>query len=100
MQQIRSVTVLIDVVVVGVGGPWVGVGVGVITVDATGGNGAIAITVAVGSNRAMAIVVGFSWVPGALKLVAEDQIALTARFGPLLSSSGTFHKHKVGEGVR
>ena len=41
---------------------------------------------------------GFSWVPGALVLVAEDQIALTARFGPLLSSSGTFHKHKVGEG--
>ena len=42
---------------------------------------------------------GFSWVPGLLALVAEDQIALSARLSPVYQSTGTFHKHKVGEGA-
>ena len=42
---------------------------------------------------------GFYWIPGSLYLVSEDQIALTAMFGNGVSASGTFHKHKVGEGA-
>ena len=41
---------------------------------------------------------GFSWVPGDLSLVSEDQIALSAIFPGLFRVSGTFHKHKIGEG--
>ena len=41
---------------------------------------------------------GFSWVPGELVLVAEDQISLSVRLSPLFGSRGTFYKHKLGEG--
>lgn len=41
---------------------------------------------------------GFSWVPGALVLVSEDKIALSA-FWSAFTSTGTFYKHKVGEGA-
>jgi len=37
---------------------------------------------------------GFSWVPGALSLLSEDKIALTATFSTFIATTGTFHKHK------
>ena len=40
---------------------------------------------------------GFSWMPGSLVLVCEDEIRLSVRLGPF-EKSGTFYKHKVGEG--
>ena len=40
---------------------------------------------------------GFSWVPASLSLVTEDRIELMVRWS-FFATSGTFHKHKVGEG--
>lgn len=42
---------------------------------------------------------GFSWMPGSLRLVSEEQIALTVMLSLFHQSSGTFHKHKVSEGA-
>lgn len=39
---------------------------------------------------------GFSWIPGTLVLVADDQIALSV-FWSFGRSSGTFYKHQVEE---
>ena len=39
---------------------------------------------------------GFSWVKGALALVSDDLIALSAIW-PIGRSTGTFHRHRVGE---
>lgn len=41
---------------------------------------------------------GFSWIPASLALVAEDQIALSAKLSAFQRSTGTFYKHTVGEG--
>ena len=41
---------------------------------------------------------GFSWVPGELVLVADDQIVLSVAWSLFQRSKGTFYKHKVGEG--
>lgn len=41
---------------------------------------------------------GFSWVPGALALLAEDRISLSAVLG-FARTSGTFHKHRVDAGA-
>ena len=38
---------------------------------------------------------GFSWIPGSLILVSDDQIAMSAFFGGGAAATGTFHKHKV-----
>jgi hypothetical protein len=42
---------------------------------------------------------GFSWVPASLVLVCEDRIALTVVWPGSIAFTGTFHKHKVGEGA-
>ena len=42
---------------------------------------------------------GFSWLPGSLVLVSEDQIALSVLFASFQRSTGTFHKHRVDEGA-
>jgi hypothetical protein len=40
---------------------------------------------------------GFSWIPGAVMLVADDQIAVTVSRA-LFSFTGHFFKHTIGEG--
>ena len=41
---------------------------------------------------------GFSWVPGSLAQSADDRIQVTAIYDFGMRHTGTFHKHKVGEG--
>ena len=42
---------------------------------------------------------GFSWIPGSLSFLADDQISLTVSFSAVLRKTGTFYKHTVGEGA-